>query len=208
MQQNNLFNIIQSDFSCIGNVATHCDLPKLCIAINEAIQFDLSELFCSFWFDVESIYKEVNEYLICKEKPECDIPEPENYELKYSLIYGGNYKGCNEKKRSHLGLKSIAIYYAYSRYLQINGFNDTPNGNVQKTNDFSIPKDYREVKAYQDKYRSMGYDLYKKTLDFLCTNREVFQFESKECKYCGCGPSCDSSTKAKGYGFNSSIISR
>lgn len=219
MNCDNINNIInQSDFDCIGQVAKHCDLQKLCVAINEAQEFDLSELFCDFWNEIleinnelkayEEAYKEYQECLELKE--ECIEPErPENYEAKVNLICGGSFEVCNGKTGHHSGVKRILVYYAYSRYLPINEFNDTPNGQVAKTNQFSIPKPLKEIQGFADKYRNMGLESCKRTIKFLCANREVFpEFSSKDCGSCKCGNDCSGKTKVKGYGFRGSIISK
>lgn len=216
MSCNNINNIIsQEDFDCIGQIAKHCDLPKLCIAINEAQDFDLAELFCDFWDSILEINEEVEDYkqaLIDFESCDEDCVEPtipENYDLKVNLICGGSYEGCNDKVKKHFGVKRILTYYAYSRYLIINEFNDTPNGQVSKTNNFSIPKPLKEIQNVADKYRNMGYESYKKTIGFLCVNREVFtDFNSKDCGTCKCGSDCDHSTKVKGYGIKGKIITK
>lgn len=179
-----------NDFSCVGQLADHYDIPKLCIAITEAQDFDLGKLFCSFWIDV------------------IDNMDNQN-ELWINLLNGGSYLGCTGNKRRHHGIKRILVYYAYSRYILINGFNDTANGIVQKTNNFSMPTPIKELQAYCDKYRTMAYDSYKTTIDFLCINKDYFKgFHSKECKQCGCGNTCQSQTKAKGYGLKASIIKK
>ena len=50
------------------------------------------------------------------------------------IIDGGDIKGC-KGLRTHQGIKRIWAYYAYARYIMINGFNDTPpSGMVAKTN--------------------------------------------------------------------------
>lgn len=217
--------IIQSDFACVGQVATHCDLKKLCIAISEAQLWDLSELFCDFWGYILQANNQVNaydrdyaNYLIaeaeCFADPECTTPptppeQPENYGLNKSLLCGGTYESCNNKQRQHLGIKRILVYYAYSRYLLINEFNDTPAGNVSKTNEFSLPKSIKEVQSFADKYRTMGYEAFKKTQAFICANRQYFtEFNSDKCEACGCGNNCNKQTKAKGFGIRSSIIEK
>lgn len=208
--------IEQSDFECVGEVAKHCDLTKLCIAIGEAKEFDLSGLFCDFWTDILDIWQEIELYQEALEEyeqcisaglEECIEPEePTDYELKLNLICGGSFESCNGKLRYHLGIKRILVYYSYARYVIINPFNDTPNGAVQKTNDFSVPTPLKELQSVSDRYRTMGYESYKKTLNFICANRESFEFNG-DCKECGCTcERCNGKTKAKGYGWNGSII--
>lgn len=216
--------ITQEDFDCIGQVAMHCDNTKLCIGINEAINFDLSELFCGFWEDIVVYWQQVEdydtayaEYLIelaeCEADPECTTPpvapvQPEKYTLKKQLMCGGYYTGCNDKQKNHFGIKHILVYYAYARYVMINSYTDTASGMKIKTNEFSMPTPLKEVEMISDRYRTMGYESFKKTRSFLCTNKDIFTgFDSNDCGTCGCGcDSCKGTTKARGYGFNSSII--
>jgi hypothetical protein len=210
--------IEQNDFACVGEVARHCDLKKLCIGIGEAQEFDLSNLFCDFctvildiWQEIELYQEALAEYQACVDEggEECIEPEaPEDYELKLNLICGGTFEGCNGKTRNHLGVKRILVYYSYARYVLINSMNDTPNGGVTKTNDFSIPIAQKDLEKISDRYRTMGYESYKKTLNFICTNKEDLGYEGK-CGGCGCGDDdCRRETKAKGYGFNGSIIKK
>lgn len=202
--KNNL--LVKSDFDCIGEIATHCDLPKLCIAGSESALFDMENIFCDVWIQIREIYREVLEYQTalaeCEADPDCVIPpiEPDNYDDKLNLICGGTFTGCGDRVLEHQGIRLIWVYYAYSRYLILNGFNDTPNGNVIKTNDFSVPRPYNEVKDFADKYRTMAYEAFKKTSQYLKRSTLVTWNQ------CGCGK-C-SSTKAQGYGFKSSVISK
>lgn len=207
--------LVKEDYNCIGQVAQHCDNDKLCISENEALQFDLSKLYCSFWFDILEIWNELIAYEVsvseCALDPECTTPptEPNNYELKRNLIFGGDYQNCNGKTRLHKGVKMVLIYYSYARYTLENQVSDTASGLVKKNNDFSTNVDYKELKDRSDKYRNFGLSTYNDTLHFLCANKSTFTwFDSKECGYCGCGSEKCSGTQAKGYGFKSSNISK
>lgn len=179
--------ITKNDFQGIADLANHCDLNKLNTAIGEAQTFDLEELFCDFWYTITENWK-VTEY--------------------ETLINGGEYEGC-KGTRTFAGIKKVLAYYAYSRYIIINNFNDTPNGNVSKTNDFSIPKTIKELEFIADKYRTMGYKEYQKATAYLCRNSEDFpDFNRGECKSCGCNGICGTKTSAKGYGISGSIITK
>lgn len=193
------------DFNCIGDVARHCDLPKLCIAEDEAINFDLNSLFCGFWLDILQYWKEVDEH-----DADPESQKPDNYKEKKSLIYGGTFNGCNNRISNHLGVKRILIYYAYSRYILVNSSTDTPNGKVTKDNEFTIPKTVNDLKFEADRYRTMGYESYKQTVNFICNYKTIYpDFNHKDCKKCGCScDKCNGRTKAKGYGFKSSIVRR
>lgn len=221
-QQN---RISKTDFACIGDVAAHCDTNKLCIAINEAQDFDLAQLFGDEWVDVLAIFDEVNDYqtayaaylielAACEADPECTTPPeapvpPDDYDIKQNLICGGEFTTCNDKTRLHKGVKNMLVYYSYSRYLIINGMSDTAAGTVKKTNEWSLPTPLKELQNFADKYRNMGYESFKQIQDFLCVSRESFTwFDACNCKSCKCGCGCGGQTKAKGYGFKSGNISK
>lgn len=207
--------LTQQDYNCVAQVAKHCDNEKLCIAENQALEFDLSELYCSFWVDVLEIWDEINAYRLvlyeCESDPDCIIPpiEPTDYELKVNLIFGGNYLNCSGKTVSHKGVREVLVYYSYARYIIINQVSDTTSGLVKKNNDFSTNLDYKELKDKSDMSRNMGLISFKRNLHFLCANKSTFTwFDTKECGYCGCGSDKCGGTKAKGYGIRSSNISK
>jgi hypothetical protein len=210
--------LLPIDYNCIGIVAQHCNIEKLCIAENEAEQFDVSQLYCSNWMDILTIWNEINDYRIalaeCEaEEPPCENPptEPDDYALKVTLIDGGVYEGCNGKEATQQGVKKVLTYYSYGRYTILNGFNDTSTGMVTKTNDFSVPKTLKELEGFADKYRNMGLISFENTIKFLCANKETFTwFNSVDCKYkcgCDCNSNCGG-TKARGYGMRSNNISK
>lgn len=177
----------QSDFTGIGSVATHCDLKKLQIAINEAIEFDLKPLLCDIYFDVNDNWSDT---------------EGEWFDL----IAPKEFDGCNNRKKSHSGLKNVLIRYSYARYVILNPFDDTPNGGVTKSNDWSIPKPYADLKQVSDRYRSMAYEQWKEVEAYLCLNRDVYDVDYLDCSPCGCNGKCGSKTKSKGYGIRGTNI--
>jgi hypothetical protein len=197
--------INKDDFNYIGQVAKHCDLPKLDIAIAEAQLFDLEDLFCPNWPVLEGIIQEVDDYIADTDPEKI---EPVNYESKYALVYGGTFviKGITRK---NLGLKRTLVYYAYSRYVVLNGFNDTPGGQVSKSNDFSIPKTLKELTQFADKYRSMGFASFKTNIEFLCFKKDIFTtFTYGDlCSEYGCDTECIGAN-TKGTGIRGSIITK
>jgi len=196
-------NLLQSQYNCIGILAKHCDLSKLCVAENEASNFDLAELFCDFWTEIEAIEIEIKTYEL-----DPELPIPTNYTEKKALLEGGTYLDCSEKSRPFEGIYKILAYYSYSRYIILNGFSDTPNGLVQKTNEFSIPKSLKELEAFADKYRNMGKISFERTVRFICQNSEIFDYSHCPKDKCGCGSEKCGSTKTKGYGFKSRNINK
>lgn len=214
MCPNNQYPITQVDFACIGDVATHCDNKKLCIAIDESAIFDMSQLFCDNWNALLAIISEVYQYqeayalymeelAACEANPNCTTPpiqpmEPDDYTAKLNLVCGGAFTGCNGKELHHLGLVRAWVYYAYARYVLINPYSDTANGLVQKTNEFSLPVPMKEYQQVADRYRTMGFETYKLVAQAV-KNSGLVDNAQCGCGYCG-------QTKAKGYGIQSSII--
>lgn len=196
-------NLIPAQYNCIGILAKHCDLSKLCVAENEASSFDLAELFCDFWMDIESLANEVQAYIADNE-----LPIPINYAEKSFLLNGGVYLDCSEKQRPFEGIYKIMAYYSYARYIVLNGFNDTATGMVTKTNEFSIPKTLKELESFADKYRTMGLISFERTVRYICQNSEIFDYSHCPTDKCGCGSEKCGTTKAKGYGFKSRNINK
>lgn len=182
--------LLPSDFNDIGDVANHCDIKKLNIAINEASEFDMDDLFCDFWEEVVANWDSVDVNWV-------------------NLINGGTYEGCNGT-RKHKGLKDVLKYYSYARYIILNGFNDTPSGGVTKTNSFSIPIPLKDLEAMSDKYRNMAKATFEKTQSYLCVSRTNFpNFNDYDCAPCGCGGGCGTkNTNTKGYGITSRVVTK
>ena len=198
-------NLLSLQYNCIGILAKHCDLSKLCVAENEASSFDLAELFCDFWVEIEQINAEIIAYDNAEDpKP----PIPENYTEKKALLDGGNYTDCGGKLRPFEGIYKIMAYYSYARYVMLNGFNDTATGLVQKTNEFSIPIDQKALNNFADKYRNMGLISFERTQRYICQNKTIFDYTHCPTDKCGCGSDKCGGTKAKGYGFRSSNVNK
>lgn len=184
--------ITQLHFQCIGQVAKHCDNEKLCIAIEESKDFDLSNLFCYDLF-IEALehFTDTDPFWV-------------------NLWNGGTFTSSCGKIKNHFGLNRVWVCYAYARYLLLNGYNDTPTGFKQKTNDFSLPIPVKELQVFEDKYRNMGFEAYKLTEHFICRNKENFTTEiTIDCKSeCLCGTeTCGGKTK-RNTGFRSTVIKK
>ena len=182
--------ITQKDFEEIGQLAVHCDKEKLDIAIHESMIFDFEPFLCENFTDVyenwdslESAWKD--------------------------LICGSSYVGCSERNMRHLGLKRMLLYYIYARYTVLNNYNDTPNGSVTKTNDFSIPKPLKEIEQFADKYRSMGYSVWLGVKKYLCNSKDDYPtLKINDCEACDCNGSGCSDKSVKGYGIRGSNVSK
>ena len=184
------------DFDCIGVVAKHCDLSKLCIGIDEGKNFDIIPLFC---FDF------VNDILANWNLDE----ENENFQKYKDLIYGGTYE-VSGKTHFNMGFKKVWVYYSYARYLLLNQMNDTANGTVVKQNDWSVPTPLKDVTAFSNKYRDMGKEAYNSVIGYLCANKDSFpKFDCKNCKLsCGCSGNCECGNTKKITGLKFSTIKK
>lgn len=187
--------ISQSDFKCVGLVAQHCDLEKLCIATEEAKTFDVIPLFC---------FEFVNDVLTNWNLES----ENENFQKYKDLICGGTYTDCNGKLQENMGFKKVWVYYSYARYNLINPFNDTANGMVGKKNEFSVPTPLDQLTDFSNKYRRMGKEAYQSVLEYLCSNKALFpKFDDCNCKKaCGCSGSCTCGKTKKMTGFKFSTV--
>jgi len=185
-------SLVQSDFVGLGQIATHCDLTKLQVAINEAIEFDMKPLLCNLFGQIDENWEEE------------ELAGP-----NYTVISPGSYENCAGFNTTHQGLKKVLAYFAYSRYTFMNPFNDTPNGAVDKTNPFSIPKPLAEIKQYSNKYKNMAKEAFKYVEAYILLNKDGYPgFPVSELKTCGCNGACGTKGNTKGFGIKSRIISR
>lgn len=187
----------KNDFEKIGLVAAHCNLPKLDIAIEEALQFDVINLFgYNLMSDVLANWGEASK----------DNPMEEVYK---DLIFGKDYENSNGK---HLnpGIKQVWVYYAYARYILINNYNDTANGMVKKDNDWSMPTPLKELTEFSNKYRSMGKISSEEVIKFLCFKKQDYpKFNDCGCNLaCGCKGTCTCGKTKKLSGFKYKSVSK
>lgn len=187
-----MITLKRDDFKLIGHVAKHCNWEKLNIAVQEAVLFDLKPLICDMFFEVEAEWE-----------------EEEQDEKWDELINGSKFTSCNNSTREHLGLKNLLAYYSYSRYLIINSSDDTPNGLVEKTNQFSIPKPLKEIYAYSNRYRNMAKEIWKNIEMFICLNKDDYpNADLCNCKSCGCNGCCGTKTNTRGFGIKGQNVSK
>lgn len=184
-----MITFTQAELNSVGEMAQHVDKDKLQIAISEAVRFDMPSLLGHFWDDVETNWGATA--------------------APWTELIAGSEFVCKEKTIKHLGVKEVLKYFVYARYLMLNGWNDTPNGHVSKTNPFSVPKPLKEVESFSARYRGMGKSIFNEVYSYLCVNKDLTEyenFESKKCQACGCFD--EKSGLHTGFGFKSKTISR
>lgn len=168
---NNFIRI--SDFAVIGDIARHHDKGKLSIAVSEA-EFDLVDLFGQYAYVlIDALKDETSQEFTVSNDPI----------LNNLLLTGGTYQ-VGEMKLRHRGLKSLVMYFIYSRYILINSYNDTANGLVSKTNEFSMSTPLKEIKDISEHYRNLAKEVSKGVIEFLCYHKDKFDFDNKSCTSC------------------------
>jgi hypothetical protein len=186
-----MITLTKADFRDLGQVAQHCDQEKLEIAVQEAVMYDIKPLLCDLFWDVNDNWTDTSG-------------------VYFDLITETQYENCRGNDVKHPGVSKVLKYFAYARYILVNGFEDTPMGQVQKNQQFSIPKSYGDLKAYSNKYRAMAKESWREVEAFLCKNKDVTEYEKfgfKNCSAsCDCNGDCGTKTKAKGFGVRSRNI--
>ena len=184
-------------YKSVGDIAKHCNLDKLAIAENEALTFDLPEIFCENWFVISEI---IERYFDADgiTTPEEDV-----------LMIGGTYVGCSGRNFQQAGVLAAIAYYSYARYVMINPYNDTAVGLVQKNDNFTSQIPLKDLQNISDKYRNMAKVTANRINSYLCRSKDWFVWYNGYCD-CECGRSeCGKgSVNTKGFGFSSKNISK
>ena len=202
--ENNIF-LRPTDFACVGTVTASCNLSKICIAIDDALLFDIEPLLCTgFMADILSKWQEILNV------PTGD-PTPEALIKWQELIYGSSYSNCHDKLQRQLGIKRMWTYFAYAGYVILNPFDDTPNGLKYKINEFSTPVPIKDLNGLSTSYKNKGLESFKTIKEFLCLNKDFFtNFDACDCHLsCGCVGTCScGSTKKVGTGFRFNTVKK
>lgn len=144
------------DLKEIGQISRNCDIEKLNIAEMEAFNFDLTPLIDCYSIEISNNWQE-------KEGVWFNVINPNTFDNK-------DCKNCGY----HKGLKSVLAYFTFARYMILNEFNDTPNGNVSKSNDFSFPTNYKALKDRADMYREMAKYTMEGVVNYMRVNRNDY----------------------------------
>lgn len=181
----------------VADVAQDCDLTKINEAINQAIEFDLSDLLCGLFFDVEKYLR--------------DITEDPSEDIK-NLLEKHYFDDCNGTKY-HLGLIHVASLFAYARYVQINAYHDSHSGITHKRADWANFTSGKELTNYANPYFQQAKSAFRNVAAFICANRKDYKrFDFSNCvSSCGCSNSCtgeDNNNTRKGTEANLIIQKR
>lgn len=144
------------DLKEVGQISSNCDRKKIKIAENEAFDFDLTPLIDCYSNEIKENWNE-------EEGIWRDIINPLNFDVN-------NCSKCGY----HKGLKKVLAYFTFARYMILNQFNDTPNGNVSKRIDFSLPTSMELLKDRSGAYRQMANYTFKSIKEYMNLNRNVY----------------------------------
>lgn len=205
-------NILITDhFSSVGVVTTSCDSRKMEIAVQDALTFDMEPILCHSFIhkiltsadQIKTLKAREAQVLIDFRQGSIDesVKETRLQEIRedtsvldpfIKLLEGCTYVACNGLTKSHQGLLRVWAMYAYSHYVRVAPVDDTPNGLVHKTNDYSMPLTTAELTTISTNYRNKAKFLMDQVRDFLCINKSVFLDMPVEiCALsCGCEGSC------------------
>lgn len=227
MMYNNLIKM--SDFACVGIITSSCNNAKLCIAINDAFNFDLESLLCfdfmqeivTKWGEIDALEAErsaldlrlssstisQDEYDVAVAVVAASLDDLSHF---YDLINGSIYTGYAGKSKRHQGIRALWVYYAYAHYIKINPFDDSPNGMTHKTNDFSMPATIPELNTMSTSYRNRAKMTFDKIKEYLCENKLNFtKFDACDCaSSCSCSGACTCGHTRKLTGFKFRSISK
>lgn len=184
--------IDKSDFTCVTQVARHCDWDQLSIYIREQQNLSLLPKIGSCLFDKILSYSEG----ICIKGDIGSCTDEESDVLRHLLI-GGRYKACDGTTKMHFGLKRSLVHWAYGAYIYRHGIVDTSYGAVQKMNQDSVPIDLKDLSKLNVEHRSNAEYYFKMTLDFLCSIKDSIAI--KDCQVCECIKDCKCNTCCKNH---------
>ena len=218
-----------NDFGCVGVVTSSCNMSKLCIAVNDAMSYDLEGLLCyDFMHDVISQWRALNvlnaDISALAVKLRLKEISQEQYDaevdlkniaiaamVNYSdLINGSVYTDRAGKHQRQQGIRALWVFYAYAHYIKINPYDDTPNGLVNKSSDFSMPVPMAELNSLSTSYRNRAKFSMDKIKEYLCINKDLFpKFDACDCILdCGCTGSCGCGGTKKIRGFKYKSLSK
>lgn len=171
--------IDRDDFDCVGQVAEHCDWDQLCVYIREQQNLSLLPKLGQCLYNMITCWKL---------EEDCGYT-PEQLAIIENIFCGGTYTACDGSKKRHFGVKRMLIHYAYGAYIYGHGYQDTPVGVVQKTNQDSLPAPLNELRNIDKKNRNSAEYYWEMTKDYLCTLKDTEPFASCICD-CGCSCAC------------------
>ncbi len=122
--------INKNDFKEFKQLSKGVDIERIEQYITEAQDIDIRSLICDeFYFDIIKNWQEP---------------------AYQKLIHGETYTDADNIEREYKGLKTVIVYYAYSRYCMRGSVVDTGFGMVQKTSESSQPISGTEKRDMRD----------------------------------------------------------
>lgn len=182
--------ISQDDFSCVTQVARHCDWDQLSMYIREQQNLSLLPKIGACLFD--KLLRYCQGFCIEGETGSCSDKETDV--LKH-LFVGGRYQACDGEIKMHFGLKRSLIHWSYGAYIYRHGIIDTPFGAAQKISESSLPIKLEDLAKVNLEQRNNADFYFKLTKEYLCSVKDCPVLIG--CNICDCIKDCKCHTCCK-----------
>ena len=168
--------ISRLDFENVVQISKHCDYEVLQEYILERQNLDMLGLLGNCFY--------VNVIDNLTNADYSDLLDGSKFQVE-----------CNGETKTlvHFGLKRVLIHYSYAAYVFRKGFVDTPFSVVIKQSEDSVPVSQTDLKTLHNEHRTIAFNYWKMTLEYLCANKDTFtEFDEDLCEGCeSCKNDCE-----------------
>lgn len=109
-----------------------------------------------------------------------DLLRNDTQAIYQTLLNGGDYT-YNNKTYTNVGLKSVIVFYAYSRYLMFGSNVQTPFGLVQKQGNNSQEISFAEKKTMSKMNEQTAYNYWENVRLFIERNKTDYPLWKENC---------------------------
>ena len=107
----------------------------------------------------------------------------ENYDsVAYQALLNAGTYTYDSVTYTNVGLKTVLVHYAYSRYARFGSDTDTPFGMVVKNTESSSPISTEDKKAKYTENRSLAFNYWENVKKFLDRNEDDYPLWENSCK--------------------------
>mgnify|MGYP000010403074 CR=1 FL=1 len=156
--------INKNDFKEFKQLSKGVDIERIEQYITEAQDIDIRKLICDdFYFDIIKNWQEP---------------------AYKKLLHGETYTDADDIEREYKGLKTVIVYFAYSRYCMRGGVVDTGFGMVQKVNENSQAISGTEKRDMRDSSIQTALTYWVDVKTYLEEKKSTFP-KWQKCNSCG-----------------------
>lgn len=102
-------------------------------------------------------------------------------DAKYQTLLNGGEYTYQSNTYTNVGLKSVIVFYAYSRYILAGSQTDTPFGYVQKTNQNSQEVPQAQKRDISKQNQQTAYNYWENVQAFLNRNESNYSLWENNC---------------------------